>query len=388
MIAIIVGSIGTGDVPSVGQHCCAPGVRALLPGTTSGQLVLGRREPTHHREQLIQGGRVEPPALPLSPLPTSQSSAGPLPARRGPPATSATGPGAVLAAGGVPPYPETQAYVRTIEALANQFTGPSGGGGPVPVSRPLHRAGHPHRCGLARSGRRDSSRGPGRAVMPPADPPARGGLLLHPTAMRQAVVEGHPFGVIPEPLGDRKGMARGYTIDPIRLRLTRVRADLTQAELADLVGTIGSQISRYERGSAQPSVKTIQKLAAALEIAPAVLFAKLEDDERKLSDLRVSAGMTQADVANALELNDGNYSAIERGELGLTPELAQRLADTFGVAYDQLLAAYFNVRRYRRARGMQLLPLREDHVRSPEEPAVPRIPSKGPRPFTPPPGYE
>ena len=183
-------------------------------------------------------------------------------------------------------------------------------------------------------------------------------------------------------------MARGYTIDPIRLRLTRVRADLTQAELADLVGTIGSQISRYERGSAQPSVKTIQKLAAALEIAPAVLFAKLEDDERKLSDLRVSAGMTQADVANALELNDGNYSAIERGELGLTPAFTEQLADTFGATLDQVTAAYFNARRQRRGRGMQLQPLREEHVRSPDEPTVPRIPNKGPRPFTPPPGYE
>jgi len=135
-----------------------------------------------------------PPWLPTSPLPTSQSSAGPLPARRGPPATSATGPGAVLAAGGVPPYPETQAAyayagvsiprtseaqfaygpqvsldaiaprdlpfiagsdgtaaapghvgiylgagqaLQMIAALANQLTGPSGGGGPVPVNDPV-----------------------------------------------------------------------------------------------------------------------------------------------------------------------------------------------------------------------------------------------------------
>jgi len=34
------------------------------------------------------------------------------------------GPGAVLTAGGVPPYPETQAYVQAIEALANKLAGP------------------------------------------------------------------------------------------------------------------------------------------------------------------------------------------------------------------------------------------------------------------------
>ncbi len=224
--------------------------------------------------------------------------------------------------------------------------------------------------------------------MAAADPPVPGRLLIHPTAMRQAVAADHPFGVTPEPPGDRKGMARGYTFDPIRLRLTRVRADLTQAELGNLVGTTASQISHYERGRAQPSVKSIQKLAVALDIAPAVLLAKLDDADKRLSDLRVSAGLTQADVANALTLNDRNYSAIERGELGLTPAFAEQLADTFGVTLDQATAAYFNARRHRRARGMQLQPLREEHVRSPDEPTVPRIPNKGPRPFTPPPGYE
>lgn len=183
-------------------------------------------------------------------------------------------------------------------------------------------------------------------------------------------------------------MARGYTFDPIRLRLTRVRADLTQAELGNLVGTTGSQISRFERGHAQPSVKSIQKLAAALEISAGTLLAKVDDADRKLSDLRVSAGLTQADVATTLGLNDRNYSAIERGELGLTPAFAQQLADTFNVTLDQVTTAYFNVRRHRRARGMQLQPLREEHVRSPDEPTVPRVPNKGPRPFTPPPGYE
>jgi len=160
------------------------------------------------------------------------------------------------------------------------------------------------------------------------------------------------------------------------------------ARARSLVGATASQISHYERGRAQPSVKSIQKLAVALDIAPAVLLAKLDDADIKLSDLRVSAGLTQADVADALMLNDRNYSAVERGELGLTPAFAEQLADTFGVTLDQVTAAYFNARRHRRARWMQLQPLREENVRSPDEPAVPRIPKKGPRPFTPPPGYD
>ncbi len=46
------------------------------------------------------------------------------------------GPGAVLAAGGIPPYPETQAYVQTIEALAAKLAGPPAAG-PVPVNDPV-----------------------------------------------------------------------------------------------------------------------------------------------------------------------------------------------------------------------------------------------------------
>ena len=46
------------------------------------------------------------------------------------------GPGAVLTAGGIPPYPETQAYVQAIEALANKLAGPPppAAGGPAPAA--------------------------------------------------------------------------------------------------------------------------------------------------------------------------------------------------------------------------------------------------------------
>lgn len=48
------------------------------------------------------------------------------------------GPGAVLAAGGIPPYPETQSYVRAIEGLANTLTGPPvSGTGTGTISDPV-----------------------------------------------------------------------------------------------------------------------------------------------------------------------------------------------------------------------------------------------------------
>lgn len=52
----------------------------------------------------------------------------------------------------------------------------------------------------------------------------------------------------------------GYQI--ARLRILR---GLTQAQLADLVGTRQPSIARLENGSSQPSISFLQKVAAALD---------------------------------------------------------------------------------------------------------------------------
>ena len=47
------------------------------------------------------------------------------------------------------------------------------------------------------------------------------------------------------------------------LREARLRAGLTQAELAERAGTARSQISRYERGDVLPSLETLRRLVGA-----------------------------------------------------------------------------------------------------------------------------
>ncbi len=44
----------------------------------------------------------------------------------------------------------------------------------------------------------------------------------------------------------------------------RTEADLTQAELAERMGTTQSAIARMERGGTQPSLNTLEKLASAV----------------------------------------------------------------------------------------------------------------------------
>lgn len=52
----------------------------------------------------------------------------------------------------------------------------------------------------------------------------------------------------------------------LQIREARLKAGLKQKELADRIGVSESRISQYERGSQNPRISTLIKLAEALEI--------------------------------------------------------------------------------------------------------------------------
>ncbi len=68
------------------------------------------------------------------------------------------------------------------------------------------------------------------------------------------------------------------------LREARLRAGLTQTELAQRVGTARSQISRYERGDVLPSLETLRRLirACGLELGFSIFNADLEGHDATL----------------------------------------------------------------------------------------------------------
>jgi transcriptional regulator with XRE-family HTH domain len=61
-----------------------------------------------------------------------------------------------------------------------------------------------------------------------------------------------------------------------RLKNRRLRAGLTQQELADLAGTTQTTVARIERDAVEPEVTTIRKLARALGTTPADLIPEEE----------------------------------------------------------------------------------------------------------------
>lgn len=52
----------------------------------------------------------------------------------------------------------------------------------------------------------------------------------------------------------------------------RIEKGITQKELAEMTGISQGDISRIERGTANPSIKTIQRLATALDKKVQILF--------------------------------------------------------------------------------------------------------------------
>ncbi len=56
------------------------------------------------------------------------------------------------------------------------------------------------------------------------------------------------------------------------LRAARTKLGLTQEEVAERSGVQAGEVSRIERGQRDPQVSTLERLAAAVEVAPGRLL--------------------------------------------------------------------------------------------------------------------
>ena len=75
------------------------------------------------------------------------------------------------------------------------------------------------------------------------------------------------------------------------LQKTRQRAGLTQADLAQRVGTTQSAISRLENGRVRPSIETIERLAKA---CGATLELRLRTPEAPTAEFESNLSLTPA----------------------------------------------------------------------------------------------
>ena len=79
------------------------------------------------------------------------------------------------------------------------------------------------------------------------------------------------------------------------LREARLRAGLSQAELARRAGTHRSAIGRWERGEALPSLETLRELVRACGLELSFRIANADVEEHDLTLIRRALGMSPAE---------------------------------------------------------------------------------------------
>ncbi|MBI4260725.1 MAG: helix-turn-helix transcriptional regulator [Actinobacteria bacterium] len=84
--------------------------------------------------------------------------------------------------------------------------------------------------------------------------------------------EGFPVETSPDPVEPVNPMADDQLTFGQRLRQARLLAGYSQSELEDRSGIPKARLSRYENGHVLPSLGTLQKLSAALEVSEATLL--------------------------------------------------------------------------------------------------------------------
>jgi len=93
-----------------------------------------------------------------------------------------------------------------------------------------------------------------------------------------------------------------------RIRTCRLQKNLTQAELAKLMGMCPSMIGHAERGSREISVKTLVALCNALDVSPAYLLK----DSLKTHDKHLSEWLPDDDKGKLVELLRLSLEIVEK----------------------------------------------------------------------------
>lgn len=135
-------------------------------------------------------------------------------------------------------------------------------------------------------------------------------------------------------------------VDPEALREARVKAGLTQHELARLIGVAGGErVSRWERGASAPRPELLRRIAAVLDVGLRDLLTPVAGDS-DLRRLRVLAGHSARDVADRAHMSVPTYARWESGHID-RPSIAslETLAEVLGVSPAVVAAALTAARR-------------------------------------------
>lgn len=119
-----------------------------------------------------------------------------------------------------------------------------------------------------------------------------------------------------------------------KLQVMRISASMSQAQLAYRAGTSYTTISAYENGRRNVhnmSDDLASRIAAVLQCSVDDVRAQIDEPKPpiRLKELRLSAGITQAELSQQAGVTQATISSYERGILplhGMSDQLAERIA--------------------------------------------------------------
>lgn len=115
-----------------------------------------------------------------------------------------------------------------------------------------------------------------------------------------------------------------------RLRRFRERRGWSVDDLAGKAGVSRQAISSWETSKALPTPALLKRISAALRVEIADLVP-IPAGDVQISDLRVRAGLTQSEVAQALGVSGTLVVDIERGRKPVNKQRLASLADLYAV---------------------------------------------------------
>lgn len=127
----------------------------------------------------------------------------------------------------------------------------------------------------------------------------------------------------------RHDVRRGF--DPIVFGNARRTAGFSLGDLAREAQIGISTVNGWESGRRAPQVDMLARAAKAIGIPMSDIII-VEPGSRTLADWRNLAGLTQPQLAAAIQIRTGMLSRIERAEVPLSAERAADLADALGPA--------------------------------------------------------
>lgn len=128
-----------------------------------------------------------------------------------------------------------------------------------------------------------------------------------------------------------------------RLRELRVSEGITQFQMAVILDTSKSNISKYEAGTVEPGMEKINEIARFFKVTTDYLFGMAKGGNtmlgKKIKELRKSSGMTQEELGKKLGVVKSTISLWESDSSEPNHAATIALAKLFGVTTDYLLGA-------------------------------------------------